>query len=152
MARESIEERRARLMPGASWIRAERERRGWSGRELARRMDIAQDRVSAYERAQDEPPASFARRLAEVYDIDEVEVWRCLRLPLPQPFRSDEELIAYALDRWPNSMAAGANADGPLPKGGNPAAKDGNPRAKKAPRPRTGERDAMTSPDAENAV
>jgi transcriptional regulator with XRE-family HTH domain len=93
--RETVEERRARLMPGAQWIVKERERRGWSGRELARRLSINQDRISAYERAQDEPPPEVARGLARVFELDEVQVWRCLGKPLPAEFRTDEEAIAY---------------------------------------------------------
>lgn len=96
MPRETIEERRARLTPGARWIQAQRDERGWSGRELARRLGISQDRISAYERAQDEPPADFARALAELFGLSEIEVWRGLGKPLPREATSDEEMVAYA--------------------------------------------------------
>jgi transcriptional regulator with XRE-family HTH domain len=88
-------------MPGAQWIVKERERRGWSGRELARRLSINQDRISAYERAQDEPPPEVARGLARVFELDEVQVWRCLGKPLPAEFRTDEEAIAYVERTYP---------------------------------------------------
>jgi transcriptional regulator with XRE-family HTH domain len=103
MAKESIEERMARLAPGARWLCAQRERRGWSGRELARRAGVGQDRISAYENAQDRPSEAFARKLAEVLGLPETEVWRGLQLPLPAdyptPQRTNEELLAEVLRR-----------------------------------------------------
>lgn len=96
MPRETIEERRARLAPGARWIQAQRDERGWSGRELARRLGISQDRISAYERAQDEPPADFARALAELFGLSEIEVWRGLGKALPREVQTDEAVIARA--------------------------------------------------------
>lgn len=108
MARESIEERRARLTPGAYWIRTQREQRGWTGRELARRLDIAQDRISAYERAQDEPPAEFARALAAVFGLTELEVWKGLQKPLPRGLNieamSGPEIVAYVQRMHPGEI------------------------------------------------
>jgi transcriptional regulator with XRE-family HTH domain len=104
-SRETIEERRARLQPGAQWLLQQRKARGWSGRELGEKLGIAQERVSAYERAQDEPRpaarAAFASRLAEVFEMDEVDVWRGLCWPLPAPFRTDEEAVADLEHRRP---------------------------------------------------
>jgi hypothetical protein len=54
-----------------------------------------QERLSAYERAQDEPPSDVARGLAREFGLPEVQVWRCLGKPLPAEFRTDEEAIAY---------------------------------------------------------
>ena len=100
MARESIEQRRARLAPGAAWLTAERERRGLSGRELARRLGINADRIFAYERAQDEPGKDFVELLAAEYRLTQVEVWRGLGKPLPAEFETDKEAIAWAVDNY----------------------------------------------------
>lgn len=95
MARESIEERRARLAPGAAWLTAQRESRGLSGRELARRLGINADRIFAYERAQDEPKKDFVVMLAAEYGMSQVDVWRGLAKDLPDEFETDEALDAY---------------------------------------------------------
>jgi transcriptional regulator with XRE-family HTH domain len=102
--RESIDQRRARLLPGAQWIRAQREQQGWSGRELARRLEISQDRVSAYERAQDEPGPDFVTALAGLLQLSELEVWRHLGKPLPREVVSDEAAIAWARERYPGEI------------------------------------------------
>jgi transcriptional regulator with XRE-family HTH domain len=94
--RETMEERRARLLPGATWLRTQREQRQWSQSELASRLGTTQDRVSAYERAQDEPPAQFARDVAREFGLDEYNVWRSLCLPLPAEVASRRRLISYA--------------------------------------------------------
>lgn len=134
VARETIEERRARLTPGALWIRAQREERGWSGRELARRMDIPQDRISAYERAQDEPPTEFARGLAKVFELSELEVWEALRKPLPRDVDisgwSKEEVIAYVERRFPGELERlrrEREAPTPTQPGSNPEASGDTP-------------------------
>jgi len=101
MARESIQERRARLAPGARWLTAQRESRGLSGRELARRLGINADRIFAYERAQDEPGKDFIAMLAAEYGMSQVDVWRGLAKPLPDEFESDEALADYWQDRAP---------------------------------------------------
>jgi transcriptional regulator with XRE-family HTH domain len=101
MPRESIEQRRARLLPGAQWIKAQRDRQGWSGRELARRLDVSQDRISAYERAQDEPGPDFVTALADLLGMPEIEVWRHLGKPLPRELMSDEAAIAWVEARYP---------------------------------------------------
>jgi len=102
MARESIEQRRARLAPGAAWLTAERERRGLSGRELARRLGINADRIFAYERAQDEPGKDFVELLAAEYRLTQVEVWRGLGKPLPAEFETDEALDDYYEAKYPD--------------------------------------------------
>lgn len=125
MARESIEERRARLLPGATWLRAQREQRGLSGSELARRLaaiqgtHVQQERVSAYERAQDEPPADFARALAEVFGLPELTVWRGLGKPLPRELERprptyDDPVARDVEERYPGLIAAIIAGD-PLP-------------------------------------
>ena len=113
MARESIEERRARLLPGAQWLREERERRGWTGLELARRLDIHQTRLSAYERAQDEPPTEFIRSLAEVFGMTELDVWRSLGKALPREAATDEAVIAWAWRTHPEAMELGTGLKRP---------------------------------------
>lgn len=105
MARESIEERRARLAPGAAWLTAQRESRGLSGRELARRLGINADRIFAYERAQDEPKKDFVVMLAAEYGMSQVEVWRGLAKDLPDEFETDEALDAYYEQKYPDVFA-----------------------------------------------
>jgi transcriptional regulator with XRE-family HTH domain len=102
MARESIEQRRARLAPGAAWLTAERERRGLSGRELARRLGINADRIFAYERSQDEPGKDFISMLAAEYGMTEVDVWRGLGKALPAEFETDEALDDYYESKYPD--------------------------------------------------
>ena len=99
MARESIEERRARLAPGAAWLTAQRESRGLSGRELARRLGINADRIFAYERAQDEPKKDFVVLLATEYGMEQADVWRGLAKELPDEFADDDALADYWLRR-----------------------------------------------------
>ena len=96
----TFEERRARLDRAGSWLRSERERRGWTGAEFARRLDVQQVRVSAYERGQYEVPVETARKIAKVFEVTEWEVWRGLQLPLPREL-DDEEAIARALELAP---------------------------------------------------
>ena len=99
----TFEERRARLDRAGSWLRSERERRGWTGAEFARRLDVQQVRVSAYERGQYEVPVETARKIAKVFEVTEWEVWRGLQLPLPREL-DDEEAIARALELAPEVM------------------------------------------------
>lgn len=105
MARESIEERRARLAPGAAWLTAQRESRGLSGRELARRLGINPDRIFAYERAQDEPGKDFVAMLAKEYGMTQVDVWRGLQKALPDEFLTDEALDDYYEAKYPDVFA-----------------------------------------------
>ena len=105
MARESIEERRARLAPGAQWLAAQRESRGLSGRELARRLGINPDRIFAYERAQDEPKKDFVVMLAKEYGMSQVDVWRGLAKDLPDEFATDEALDDYYEAKYPDVFA-----------------------------------------------
>lgn len=128
MARESVEERRARLQPGGDWLRAERERRGLTGKELGALTGVQQERISAYERAQDEPPTEFARALAKVFGISETEVWRGLGKPLPRELDPAEmtgpEVIAFVNQYWPGDIdvALGrTDAAAAPPTGGKPA-------------------------------
>jgi transcriptional regulator with XRE-family HTH domain len=102
--RESIEERQARLRPGARWLRAQREQRGISQTEFAQQLGASQDRISAYERAQDEPPADFIRSLAEVFEMSELEVWRSLGKALPREVVTDEAAATYAWTHRPDVM------------------------------------------------
>lgn len=55
-------------------IKRERERKGWSQRELARRADIDQRQVSRFEKAEAEPSLSDAARLAEQLGVSLTEL------------------------------------------------------------------------------
>lgn len=96
-------------MPGARWLRTERDKRGWTGTELARRLGIAQERVSAYERAQDEPPPEVARGLAQEFGLTELEVWRHLGKPHPEldiEAMTGPEIVAYVRRVHPGELEA----------------------------------------------
>src|SRR5262249_39305242 len=66
-----------------TWLRNERELRGWSGSDLARRLDVTQVRVSAYERGQYEVPNAVAEGIAKVFELPLIEVRRHLGLWVP---------------------------------------------------------------------
>jgi transcriptional regulator with XRE-family HTH domain len=136
-----------------SWLRSERERRGWTGAEFARRLDIQQVRISAYERGQYEVPVETARKIAEVFEVTEWEVWRGLQLPLPREL-DDDEAIQRALALRPDVMAQVPEivekVTGEKPKGAPPVPRD-------APKRRPGDTrsgDRRRNPDmgAESAV
>ncbi|HUC24140.1 MAG TPA: helix-turn-helix domain-containing protein [Streptosporangiaceae bacterium] len=65
------------------WLKTQRELRGWSGSDLARRLGINQVRVSAYERGQYEVPTEVAENLATVFDLAVLDVRRHLGLWVP---------------------------------------------------------------------
>ena len=120
MARESIEERRARLAPGARWLAAERERRGLSGRELARRLGINPDRIFAYERAQDEPGKDFVALLAKEWGMAEADIWRNLHKDLPEEFEDHRLVLHVGLRRGERGHRSGEPASRPV-RAGDPA-------------------------------
>jgi transcriptional regulator with XRE-family HTH domain len=75
--------RQERLRSAGTWLRTQRELRGWSGSDLARRLNINQTRVSAYERGQYEVPSEVTERLATVFNLPVIEVRRNLGLWVP---------------------------------------------------------------------
>jgi transcriptional regulator with XRE-family HTH domain len=117
MPRESLGERRARLEPGARWLRDQRLRRSWTGAELGTRLGVSQERVSAYERAQDEPPISVVRKLATAFGLTELEVFIGLGIPLPKEVMpsgmTDQETVAFVKKHWPEAWAEIIGADPP---------------------------------------
>jgi transcriptional regulator with XRE-family HTH domain len=153
VARESIEARRARLLPGAQWLRREREKREWSGSELARQLGIGQERVSAYERAQDEPPPEVASTLAQVFGMPEVDVWRHLGKPLPRELMSDEAAIAWVEARYPGlidqSIREATGQQEPQPGPARPASRPSRKGDTKRGGTQTGPR-RITRPDDED--
>lgn len=104
MARESVAERQARLLPGAVWLAEQRKGRGWSGQQLGELLGVRQERISAYERAQDQLPLALVPRLAAVLELPEVEVWKGLNLPLPAELQTHEAVVAYYLGRHPGIL------------------------------------------------
>lgn len=78
MPAETREQRQERLRAAGTWLRDQRQRRGWSGSELARRLGVNQVRVSAYERGRYEVPADLTGRVAEVLALPHIEVRRGL--------------------------------------------------------------------------
>ncbi|MFV2195703.1 helix-turn-helix domain-containing protein [Nocardiopsis sp. LOL_012] len=80
---ETKDERQRRLRAAGTWLREQREARGWSGSDLARRLDLNQVRVSAYERGQYEVPNAVAEGIATALDLPVVEVRQQLGLWVP---------------------------------------------------------------------
>ena len=69
---------------GGAWLREERKRRGFDhGTEFADALGIKQVRLSAYERGLYPVPKDVAKRIAKVFGMRELDVWRDLRLDLP---------------------------------------------------------------------
>jgi len=110
---EEAAERTERLQAAGAWLRTQREARGWTGSEFARRLGILQVRVSAYERGQYEVPPSAAEKIAETIDVPLIEVRRHLGLWVPSdadlrrlerfvdPARvSDDALISELVRRY----------------------------------------------------
>jgi transcriptional regulator with XRE-family HTH domain len=85
---EDADERQERLRSAGSWLRTQRELRGWNGSDLARRLDLNQVRISAYERGQYEVPSNIAEAIAVEFDMPVIEVRRNLGLWVP----SDSDL------------------------------------------------------------
>lgn len=144
VARETDDEREARLELAGAWLKAELKKRSWSQTYLAERLDVTQQQVSAYVKGRHEIGGKLARDLARVLDLPEPEVFRGMGLYMPRQFETDDALVAYALEHFPNSMAA-AKADGTGPKKRNPG-------TKRVPRPRTGESGAMASRKTGSAI
>lgn len=83
-AREaSAKDRQDRLKAAGAWLRTQREIRGWSGSDLARKLGLNQVRISAYERGQYEVPDSIAEGIAKILDMPVIEVRRNLGLWVP---------------------------------------------------------------------
>jgi HTH-type transcriptional regulator / antitoxin HipB len=68
-----MNERRQKL---AVIIRAERERRGWTGRELARRAGVSSSTVSHVENSQNDASFDTAMRLCHTLQIDPRSIWQ----------------------------------------------------------------------------
>jgi transcriptional regulator with XRE-family HTH domain len=105
--------RKERLQAAGRWLRTQREMRGWTGSDLARRMGITQVRVSAYERGQYEVPSDVTEQLATAFNLPVIEVRRNLGLWVPTDtdladlqYRpdpatlSDDTLIHEVIRRW----------------------------------------------------
>lgn len=110
---EDQQERQERLRQAGTWLRTQRETRGWSGSDLAKRLDVNQVRVSAYERGQYEVPNAIAENIAAAFDLPLIEVRRQLGLWVPSdtdlhqlqqhadPARlPDDALIAELIQRY----------------------------------------------------
>jgi transcriptional regulator with XRE-family HTH domain len=80
---EDQEERQERLRLAGIWLRTQRELHGWTGSDLARRLDVNQVRISAYERGQYEVPGGIAEQLAAEFGMPLLEARRQLGLWVP---------------------------------------------------------------------
>lgn len=83
MAKDEDTTRQERLREAGAWLRNQRELRGWSGTDLARKLDVNQVRISSYERGQYEVPSDLAEAVAEAYDLPVIAVRRNLGLWTP---------------------------------------------------------------------
>ena len=143
-----MHERRARLQPGADWLRAQRVQRGWSQRELAEKITeagfpVKQDRISVYENGQDEPrPESrlqYARGLAAVFKISETEVFLGLEWPLPGDLEDDEAIFRRQLKKHGREFFLRIlGEDYPLPED-DPLGRQGQARVRRNPLTRKSE-------------
>ncbi|WP_322755988.1 helix-turn-helix transcriptional regulator [Frankia sp. Cas3] len=77
------DDRKQRLQDAGVWLRSERETRGWTGSDLARRLNVSQVRVSAYERGQYEVPNTVAESIAAAFELPLIETRRRLGLWVP---------------------------------------------------------------------
>ncbi|WP_083390901.1 helix-turn-helix domain-containing protein [Parafrankia soli] len=92
MAEEDPQDRQQRLQAAGAWLKTQREARGWSGSDLARRLDVPQSRVSAYERGQYEVSNEAAEQISTTLDVPIIEARRQLGLWVP----SERDLSGYA--------------------------------------------------------
>lgn len=78
------------------WIRQELAHRGWSGADLARRLDISSGRVSEWSSGRYTPSPASCLRLAEVFaaDADRVLALAGHRAAPPAPEDAKSRLIS----------------------------------------------------------
>jgi transcriptional regulator with XRE-family HTH domain len=89
---DDTQDRQQRLQAAGAWLKSQREARGWSGSDLARRVGLNQSRVSAYERGQYEVSNEAAEQIATTLEIPLIETRRQLGLWTP----SKHDLNGYA--------------------------------------------------------
>jgi transcriptional regulator with XRE-family HTH domain len=95
------EDRQERLRTAGAWLRTQRELRGLTGTELARKLGVNQVRVSAYERGQYEVPHAIAELIAAEFDLPILSVRRELGLWVP----SEADLAELQHFADPSSLA-----------------------------------------------
>jgi transcriptional regulator with XRE-family HTH domain len=59
-----------------AWIKARRQAKGWSQRELARRLQITYTAVQAWESGASEPRTEHIKALAHIFGLQAWELWR----------------------------------------------------------------------------
>ncbi len=92
MTEDDAQDRQQRLQAAGAWLKTQRDARGWSGSDLARRLGVNQTRVSAYERGQYEVSNEAAEQIATTLEIPLIETRRQLGLWVP----SARDLTGYA--------------------------------------------------------
>lgn len=92
MSEDEAQDRQQRLQAAGVWLKNQREARGWSGSDLARRLGLNQTRVSAYERGQYEVSNEAAEQIAATLEIPLIETRRQLGLWTP----NTRDLSGYA--------------------------------------------------------
>jgi len=106
VGRETDEEREARLKDGGAWLDAELKKRSWSQRYLSEQLGVSQQQVSLYVRGRYEIDGKLARDLARALELPQRDVWRGMRLVLPEEFETDEALDDYYEAKYPDVFAA----------------------------------------------
>lgn len=111
---------------------------------LARRLDVAQAQISAYERGRYEVDGELARDIARVFGCPELTVWIGLRLPLPREVKTDDAIVAHARRTHPEIFTEVLGED--------PVDKPPRRATRRTVVTRTGETEPKTPPDTESAV
>lgn len=104
MGRESDDAKDERQRRAGRWLRGQRDDRRLSQKDVADRLGVAQQTYSRYEKGHLAIPYEFVPELAAMLGLSETTVWRSLELPLPRPFRTDADVIAWAWEKAPEKM------------------------------------------------
>jgi len=136
MGRETDDEREARLKEGGAWLEAELKKRDWSQKHLAALLGVAPQQVSAYIRGRYEIDGKLVREnLAPALGLPQREVFRGMRLWLPEECESEEALADYYQAKYPGVFKRVAELTGEdtEPRADTPGPGDGHARVTRKP-------------------
>lgn len=71
------------MLRAGEWLRAERERHGWTQKAFAEAVGVDQSQLSKIERGISEPTDKRAERIAELFGLPIIEVRRSLGMWVP---------------------------------------------------------------------
>ena len=94
-----------------AWVKAERERRGWSQSELARRAGLAQSYISRMEvNARTKPSLKVVEQLARAFEISPEQLMQAVSAMQPAPTEPSSLNVAEWIEKLntlgPNLTAA----------------------------------------------